>query len=177
MSAWCLGAFALVLYGFEGGRVGENCNNAYSEECSAVFRARATCFTCLTWFSLFLAWEMTDMRKSLFRAPHNRKPTQWVYNVWSNRFLFWAVISGFFTVFPVLYLPVVSTTIFKHKGITWEWAIVLVESILFFLSVEGWKWAKRVYLRRRKRREGPTRTVDLESQPPRDPPKAYKPPV
>ncbi|KAK0646882.1 sodium transport ATPase 5 [Cercophora newfieldiana] len=161
MAALCLSSFALVLYGFEGGRVGEDCNNAYSEACGPVFRARATCFTCLTWFALFLALEMTDMRQSLFRlSPRHRqdmdwRSARWLYNVVvrRNRFLFWAVVGGFVTVFPVLYLPVVNRVVFKHEGITWEWGIVLVETLLFFLSVEGWKWAKRVH-RRRKRRRG-----------------------
>lgn len=57
----CLGAFALVLNGFGNGDLGEACNTDYNN-CDLVFRARATTFACLTWFSLFLAREMIDMR-------------------------------------------------------------------------------------------------------------------
>merc|ERR1711877_88351 len=58
-AALCLAAFVLVLYGFGNGNLGENCNENL-EGCETVFRARATCFATLTWFSLFLAWEVID---------------------------------------------------------------------------------------------------------------------
>jgi len=47
MSALCLSSFLLVMYGFGDGNLGRNCNNAYSEECDLVFRARATTFVAL----------------------------------------------------------------------------------------------------------------------------------
>ena len=52
----------------------------------------------------------------------------------------------------MLYIPVVNTVVFKHLGITWEWCIVLVATVVFFVVVEGWKFAKRVYFRRWQRR-------------------------
>ena len=52
------------------------------------------------------------------------------------------------TIFPTLYIPVLNTAVFKHKGISWEWGIIFVESILFFAGCESWKWAKRIYFRR-----------------------------
>ena len=52
------------------------------------------------------------------------------------------------TVFPVIYIPVINTVVFKHAPISWEWGIVLVETLLFFLGVEAWKFAKRAYYRR-----------------------------
>lgn len=79
VAALCLGAFSLVLFGFGDGNLGVGCNDTYSEECDTVFRARATCFACLTWFALFLAWELVDMRRSFFRMqPGSEKYfTQW----------------------------------------------------------------------------------------------------
>ncbi|KAG8894698.1 hypothetical protein FRC01_012806, partial [Tulasnella sp. 417] len=73
--------------------------------------------------------------------------TQWMYDLWDNRFLFWSVMAGFVTIFPILYVPTLSDTVFDHTGITWEWGIVFVEALLFFLGVELWKWGKRVYIR------------------------------
>lgn len=71
MSALCLASFVLVMYGFSHenaqGRFGAGCNSGFNDSCGAVFRARATTFTCLTWFALFLALEMIDLRRSLFR--------------------------------------------------------------------------------------------------------------
>ncbi|KYK60801.1 sodium P-type ATPase [Drechmeria coniospora] len=158
MSALCLSSFVLVLYGFGNGAadIGDNCNNAYSEECKVVFRARATTFACLTWFALFLAWEMVNLRRSFFRMqPKSKKHlTQWMTDAWRNQFLFWAIVAGFVTMFPILYIPGLNTVVFKHAGISWEWGIVFVESVLFFLGIEGWKWAKRIYFRRRARQAG-----------------------
>ncbi|KAG8900660.1 hypothetical protein FRB99_005825 [Tulasnella sp. 403] len=67
MSALCISSFVLIVYGFGSRNLGVGCNNDYSESCATVFRARAATFTCLTWFALFLAWEMVDLRRSFFR--------------------------------------------------------------------------------------------------------------
>jgi magnesium-transporting ATPase (P-type) len=145
VGALCLRAFTLVLYGFGDGNLGQNCNEAYSTACDT-FRARASCFACLTWFPLFLAWEMVDMRRSFFCIQPDSKPyfTQWVFDVWRNKFLFWAVIAGFVTIFPTLYVPVINHKVFKDTGISWEWVVVFVAAFLFFLSIAAWKWAKGV---------------------------------
>ncbi|KAI9872585.1 MAG: hypothetical protein M1830_001451 [Pleopsidium flavum] len=151
MATLCLTAFSLILFGFGDGDLGSNCNDSYSEECETVFRARATTFVCLTWFALFLAWEMVNTRRSFFRMQPGSKRyfTQWMYDVWRNQFLFWAVIAGFVTVFPTLYIPVINHVVFKHEGISWEWGVVFIEAVLFFGGVEAWKWAKRIFFRRR----------------------------
>ncbi|KAL8676901.1 MAG: hypothetical protein Q9186_006631 [Xanthomendoza sp. 1 TL-2023] len=164
MAALCLSSFSLVLFGFGDGGLGNNCNDRYSEECDTVFRARATTFVSLTWFALFLAWEMVNMRRSFFRMePHSKKYfTQWMYDVWSNQFLFWAVMAGFITIFPTLYIPVINRVVFKHEGITWEWGVVFVEAMLFFAGIESWKWVKRIYFRRKASQQGGKRD-DLES--------------
>ncbi|KAI5363970.1 Putative P-type ATPase, HAD-like superfamily, P-type ATPase, haloacid dehalogenase [Septoria linicola] len=152
----CLGAFTLVVFGFGDGDLGENCNDAYSDRCDTVFRGRATCFACLTWFALFLAWELVDMRRSFFRMQPGSKKyfTQWWYDVRRNKFLFWAIMVGFVTIFPTLYIPVINRVVFKHEGITWEWGIVFISALLFFLGIEAWKWAKRVYFRRAAAKQG-----------------------
>ncbi|KAB8078304.1 hypothetical protein BDV29DRAFT_152832 [Aspergillus leporis] len=152
-AALCLSAFSIRLWGFGDGNLGRGCNREYSADCDLVFRARATTFVCLTWFALFLAWEMVNMRRSFFRMQPKSKRyfTQWMYDVWRNPFLFWSIMAGFITTFPILYIPVINTVVFKHTWISWEWGIVFVEAILFFMGVEAWKWAKRVYFRRRVR--------------------------
>ena len=159
----CLSSFSLVMYGWGDGNLGENCNNDYSESCDTVFRARATTFACLTWFALFLAWEMVDRRRSFFRMQPDSKKyfTQWMYDVWRNRFLFWAIILGLVTLFPLLYIPVISEVVFKHRGISWEWGIVFVAAFLFFAGVEAWKWGKRVYYRHKARKQQGAAWKDL----------------
>ncbi|KAF5867412.1 putative sodium p-type atpase protein [Botrytis fragariae] len=165
MAALCLSAFSLVLFGWGNGDLGFECNDRYSDQCDTVFRARATTFVCLTWFSLFLAWEMINMRRSFFRMQPGSKKyfTQWIHDIWANKLLFWAVVAGFATVFPTLYIPVINRKVFKHEGISWEWGIVFVESFLFFVGIESWKWAKRVYFRVQARNAtGVTSNVDDE---------------
>ena len=156
IAALCLGAFSLVLFGFGDGNLGEGCNETYSAECDTVFRARATCFACLTWFALFLAWELVDMKRSFFRMQPGSKKyfTQWYYDVRRNKFLFWAIIIGFVTIFPTLYIPVINRVVFKHEMITWEWTVVVVATVLFFAGIEGWKYAKRVFFRRQAKSAG-----------------------
>lgn len=50
--------------------------------------------------------------------------------------------------FPIIYIPVINTKVFKHAPISWEWGIVFVETAMFFGGVEAWKWVKRIYYRR-----------------------------
>ncbi|KAK5993895.1 Sodium/potassium exporting P-type ATPase 5 [Cladobotryum mycophilum] len=167
MSALCLASFILVLYGFGDGtaNLGDNCNQEFSQACEPVFRARATTFACLTWFALFLAWEMVDMRRSFFRMQPKSKRyfTQWILDTWRNQFLFWAIVSGFVSMFPLIYIPKLNTVVFKHSGISWEWGVVFVEAILFFVGIEAWKWAKRIYFRRAARK-GAGGVKDIEAR-------------
>lgn len=149
-AALCMGSFLVVMFGFGDGQFGENCNQTYDGGCDTVFRARATCFASLTWQSLFLAWEMINMRRSFFRMQPGSKRyfTQWMHDVWRNKILFSAVLFGFVTVFPLNYIPVINTVVFKHATISWEWAVVFIAAILFFVGIEFWKWLKRVFFRR-----------------------------
>ena len=165
MAALCIASFVLVLYGWGDGQIGENCNNSYSDSCDTVFRARATCFTSITWFSLFLAIEMMDLRRSFFRMRSGSEHfvTQWARDLWENRFLFWSILAGVITIFPILYIPGLNRVVFRHEPISWEWGIVFVATLLFFGGVEAWKFAKRVYLRKQaKKKTGGV--TDLESR-------------
>ncbi|KAL1976148.1 hypothetical protein VTN31DRAFT_2430 [Thermomyces dupontii] len=152
-AALCVAAFALRMWGFGDGNLGADCNSGWSEDCDLVFRARSTTFVCLTWFALFLAWEMVNMRRSFFRMQpkSTRYFTQWMHDVWRNQFLFWSIMAGWITIFPIIYIPVLNRKVFKHTAISWEWGIVFVEAAIFFAGVEAWKWAKRIYFRRKLR--------------------------
>ncbi|KAK3654398.1 P-type ATPase [Elasticomyces elasticus] len=151
VAALCLSSFVLVLYGFGNDQIGYRCNESLQDGCDTIFRARATCFATLTWFSVFLAWEVIDIRRSFFAMqPETTHPfTQWARDIWRNKFLFFAVLTGFITIFPVMYIPVINDVVFKHTGITWEWIIVFVAAIMFFAGVETYKFGKRAFFRRR----------------------------
>lgn len=160
MAALCLASFSLVLFGWGDGNLASGCNSNHTAECSTVYRARATTFVCMTWFALLLAWEMMNLRRSFFdmhpppadsprRTKAKNLTTQWTKDVWRNRFLFFGIMAGFVLTFPILYIPVINDVVFKHTGISWEWGVVFVEALLFLLGVEGWKWCKRIFFRRR----------------------------
>ncbi|KAI1792005.1 Na(+)/Li(+)-exporting P-type ATPase [Ganoderma leucocontextum] len=150
IGAISLSSFVLVVWGFGGGDLGAGgCNNS-REGCEIVFRARATCFATTSWLCLLLAWEMLDMRRSIFWIHPGVKNawTQWTKDLWANQVLFWSVVLGFVGTLVVVYLPVINDKVFLHAPISWEWSIVFIGALIFLVCVEVWKFAKRLYFRR-----------------------------
>ena len=84
---------------------------------------------------------MIDMRRPFFRMqPDSKKyATQWAYDVWRNQFCFGSSLRGLVKFLPTLYIPGLDYVVFRHERLSWEWGIVLVEAILFFAGVDGWK--------------------------------------
>ena len=136
-------SFVAVVYA--GGDLGRDCNRAYDEaRCGAMFRARACVFAELAWLILVSAWEFKSLRRSLFRLdPGTKSGFPFFRDVYDNKFLFWAVVGGALSVFPAVYVPRLSTEVFKHEAITWEWALAGGAVVVFVLGVEGWKLVKR----------------------------------
>ncbi|KAI0912659.1 hypothetical protein F4823DRAFT_559784 [Ustulina deusta] len=149
MGALCIFASAFVSYGPKQWAMSlsrsEDCNQEFTEMCDAVYRSRATTFATLSFLLLVTAWEVKHFTRSLF----NMYPEQFsgpfsiVHTVLRNRFLFWAVITGFLITFPVIYIPVVNRTVFKHTAISWEWGVVAAAVITYIALVEAWKAGKR----------------------------------
>lgn len=146
MGACTMCTFCIIVYGANGGALGEECNQRYSESCIPVFKARAATFAELTWLILISAWEFKSLRRSMFRLnPDDDGSTRFPVfrDVYANRFLFWSVIIGGLSVFPVVYIPVVNHKFFKHTGITWEWALSVGFTFIFVAGIELWKLTKR----------------------------------
>ncbi|KIW19646.1 potassium/sodium efflux P-type ATPase, fungal-type [Exophiala spinifera] len=140
----CLMTFVFIVYGPGPDGLGEDCNRKYSESCNVVFRARAAVFAELTWLILISAWEFKSMRRSMFRInPHDTRAFPFFADIWENQFLFWSVTIAFFSVFPAVYIPGLNTNVFKHKGISWEWAPAIVCVFVFVSGMEAWKYVKR----------------------------------
>lgn len=59
--------------------------------------------------------------------------------------MFWVVIVGFVIIFFIIYIFVINYDVFKYVLIIWEWGIVFVEVMLFFVGCEMWKWVKRIF--------------------------------
>lgn len=155
MACSCLLCFVVIVFGKGNGDLGVDCNanNADTEICDLVFRGRSASFANMTWCALILAWECIHPWNSLFYMRQDTDNPWWkqtALDLWDNQFLFWSVIGGFVTVFPVVYIPVINDKVFLHKGIGYEWGVAFACSIMFLLGAECWKWIKRVYKRRYK---------------------------
>ncbi|KAI2465862.1 potassium/sodium eff [Annulohypoxylon bovei var. microspora] len=143
MGTLSLMTFVIIIYGANDGQLGVDCNREFSPACIPVFRARATVFAELTWLILISAWEFKDIRRSMFRLnPDDSSKFPLFKDVYENRFLFWAVVLGAASVFPVVYIPVVNTNVFKHTAISWEWSLVIAATIIYVAGVELWKLTK-----------------------------------
>ncbi|EXJ88478.1 potassium/sodium efflux P-type ATPase, fungal-type [Capronia coronata CBS 617.96] len=140
----CLMTFVFIVYGPGRDGLGIDCNRRYSDSCDVVFRARAAVFVELTWLILISAWEFKAMRRSMFRMdPHSTRAFPFFADIWENQFLFWSVVIGALSVFPAVYIPGLNTSVFKHKGISWEWAPAIVCVFVFVSGMEAWKYVKR----------------------------------
>lgn len=173
MAACCMGCFVTVLYGTGTGQLGNNCNDEFNSTCHEVFKGRAAAFATMTWCALILAWEVVDMRRSFFKMnPETETPyTQVFKDIWSNQFLFWSIIGGFISVFPVVYIPVINDKVFLHYNISYEWALAAGYSAAFWASAELYKWGKRRYFGSIDRVDNPE--SDLEKRTVHDPFEQY----
>ena len=146
MGACTLCTFVIIVFGANGGNLGTNCNTSYTPACDAVFKARAATFSELTWQILFSAWEFKSIRRSMFSLkPSDDRRFAVFQDLWENQLLFWSVLLGALSVIPLVYIPKLNTVFFKHKGITWEWALAVGFTILFIAGVELWKLIKREF--------------------------------
>ena len=148
MGTLTLMSFVAIVYGPGNGDLGHDCNRVYSPACDVVFRARAAVFAELTWLILISAWEFKDLRRSMFLltplTPSSPPfPLSVLKDLYENRFLFFAVVIGAISVFPAVYIPGLNTSVFKHKGISWEWGLSVGAVFVFVLGMEAWKWCKR----------------------------------
>ncbi|ODV79485.1 potassium/sodium eff [Suhomyces tanzawaensis NRRL Y-17324] len=151
MACCCLTCFVCIVFAVGDGELGSDCNASSSSECNLVFRGRAGAFAAFTWCALLLAWECIHMRSSFFNMrPESIVPwwKQLASDLWENQFLFWSILGGFLTVFPVIYIPVINDKVFLHAPIGYEWGLAVAFSVLFLIGAEAWKWIKRVYYRR-----------------------------
>ena len=144
MGVCTLMTFVFIVYGPGQDGLGDDCNRSYNASCDVVYRARAAVFAELTWLILIFAWECKSLRRSMFALdPESTRRFAFFHDVWENQFLFWSVVIGALSVFPAVYIPGLNTAVFKHRGISWEWAVAVVCVIIFVSGVELWKLTKR----------------------------------
>lgn len=153
MAVCCMVCFVIVVYGKGDGYLGQDCNSTSSDKdiCDLVFRGRSASFATMTWCALILAWECVHPTNSLFYMRQETDNPWWKQtsiDLWGNQFLFWSVLIGFFSVFPVVYIPVINTKVFLHSPIGYEWGVSVAFTLLYLLGSEFWKWMKRIYFRK-----------------------------
>lgn len=171
MACSCLLCFVVIVFGKGNGDLGVDCNsaNASAEICSLVFKGRSASFANMTWCALILAWECIHPTNSLFYMRQETDNPWWkqtAIDLYSNQFLFWSVIGGFLSVFPVVYIPVINIKVFLHKPIGYEWGVAFACTVLFLGGAEGWKWAKRIYLRKQTKKKLQNPEYELERNDP-----------
>jgi potassium/sodium efflux P-type ATPase len=148
MGTLCLVSFVIVAYGVGDGDLGEDCNHGYTNHatCDLPYRARGTAYSILTVLLSVMAWEAKHLDLSLFNmypTEDSRKGLSFFSTVTKNRFLFWAVMAGLLTPFPVIYIPGLNRIVFRHNPLTWEWGLVFASVVIFVSLVESWKAIKR----------------------------------
>jgi len=148
MGTCTLLTFVIIIYGVNNYNLGVDCNRSWNdgETCGPVFRARAAVFAELTWLILISAWEFKSIRRSMLSLdPATQSKFPFFRDVYENRLLFWSVVIGALSVFPAVYIPGLNTQVFKHTGISGEWALSAGAVVVFVLGIETWKALKRSY--------------------------------
>lgn len=145
MGGLCLASYVVVAYGVGNGDLGDDCNESFNETCDLAYRARGTAYSILTVLLSIMALEAKHLTRGLFNMnPEEKKGAFSVfYTVTKNKFLFYAVLAGLLTPFPIIYIPVINRSVFRHDQLTWEWGLVAGSLICFVALVESWKAVKR----------------------------------
>ncbi|KAI8069491.1 potassium/sodium efflux P-type ATPase [Gongronella butleri] len=135
MGLICLADFCYVIFTWGGGNFGENCNLHYDENCYWVYRARGCLFATMTVLLLIHGYTCRDLKHPAysFKVVFGKQ----------NWYLHGAVLFGFAIMFIALYVPVLNTQVFRHEGITIEWVVVFISTIVYMILAEGWKYLRR----------------------------------
>lgn len=148
MGCLCLVSYVIVVFGAGDGDLGFDCNENFNETCSLAYRARGTAYSILTVLLSVMALEAKHLKFGLFNmSPDHTGPLSIFHTVTKNRFLFFAVLAGLVTPFPIIYLPIINQRVFRHHPLSWEWGLVLGSLVCFVALVESWKAIKRRRMR------------------------------
>ena len=148
MGAFALSIFTIVIWGEGDGEIGDDCNKGSGiaddtdESCDNVGRARGATFILLN--TLLLIHSLNCRHETASTTLHAiRTP---------NLVLMGAIVVGIVLAVPLLYIPVISDELMKHKGITWEWGLVVGFVFLFILFSEVFMFIRRILQRRSDRK-------------------------
>eukprot|EP00873_Tetraselmis_striata_P019881 jgi/Tetstr1/440145/TSEL_028502.t1 len=134
MGGFSLGAFSISLWVVGDSELGTDCNTTDGVNCDTVLEARASSFLALNCLLLIHAYNCRHQRLPFWKSPLN------------NKILFWSLIIGTIVCVPLLYVPYLSTKVFKHYGGTWEWGMIAAMCAVFMLICEVYKFVKRMVM-------------------------------
>ncbi|CAI5760226.1 unnamed protein product [Candida verbasci] len=151
MAVCSLVCFVVIVYGKGDGYLGSNCNDGSGTGCKLVFQGRSGAFAAFTWMALALSFECLHLRYSFFNMRKDSELPWWkelALHLWGNQFLFWSIVFGVVSVFPVVYIPVINDKVFLHGPIGYEFGVAVAFTIAYFGGCEVYKCLKRVYFRK-----------------------------
>jgi len=134
MGGMSLAAFSIYFWVIADANFGVNCNTNEGTDCDTVLEARASSFLALNTLLLVHAYNCRHQRMPFWKSPLDN----WV--------LLGSLIGGTLICLLLLYVPYLSTKVFKHKGGAWEWAMVGCLSVAFMMVCEFYKLVKRTFL-------------------------------
>jgi potassium/sodium efflux P-type ATPase len=132
MGGLTLAGFSIVAWADGDGDFGTNCNERSGVGCELVKRARGAAFLTLNTLLILHAYNCRHLRASAFALP-----------LLENKVLAWSLFIGTLVAIPILYVPWLNDEVFKHSGLTWEWAMVAVFTVVFEALAELYKFIKR----------------------------------
>ncbi|KAF9356183.1 Na+ ATPase [Mortierella sp. AD094] len=136
MGGLSFASFCIVVFGFNDGNLGSDCNSHYSETCDGVYKARATAYSCLTLLILAHAVNCRALREPGWTRKH-------LATLKYNKMLWLSIVIGALLVFPVVYIPTLNHSVFKHTSLSYEWGFVVADVIVFIIFAEIYKFIKR----------------------------------
>ncbi|KAG0212826.1 Na+ ATPase [Mortierella sp. GBA30] len=136
MGALSFANFCIIIFGFNNGRLGTECNSHFSPACDGVFKARATSYACLTLLILAHAINCRSLRQSGWTRKN-------LSTLRENRMLWLSIVIGALLVFPMVYIPGLNQNVFKHSSLTYEWGFIFAALVIFIAFAELYKFVKR----------------------------------
>lgn len=133
LGAVTLCGFVIILYGFDDGPVGTNCNNHNGVGCDNIWTARCTAFGILYFGLLIHSYTVRHPRLSIFQM-------KWFDNKW----IYGSCILGTALFIPIVYVNPIAHGLFVHQMITWQWGVLAVAVLLFLASCELYKVFKNL---------------------------------
>ncbi|ORX63022.1 potassium/sodium efflux P-type ATPase, partial [Hesseltinella vesiculosa] len=135
MGLICLADFCYVMFTWGEGNFGTDCNLSYGPDCYWVYRARGCLFATMTVLLLIHGYTCRDLKHPAYSLRVIFGP--------QNYYLHASIAFGLAIMFVALYVPVLNTQVFRHEGITIEWVVVFISSIVYIILAEGWKYLRR----------------------------------